>query len=337
MSIKNNTTELQEVLEALANKAAGGGGVDLPTLTNEGSAQDLMSGKELIDSKGSKVTGTFTIDSELSTQDSLIAQIQAALEGKASGGSGIDTSDATATAGDILSGKTAYVDGEKITGTIATKTASNLSASGKTVTVPAGYYASQVTKDVSTATRADTTISVTTDDTNDKITITASNNQTTGYVTGANKTASKTISLTASGATITASDGTNSISKSVTTTTQATPSVSIDSAGLITASATQTAGYVAAGTKSGTKQLTVQDAKTVTPTTSNQTAVASGRYTTGAITVKGDANLVAANIAQGKTIFGVAGTHAGLDSATQETWTITLMNGSTETKAVYLV
>lgn len=67
--------------------------------------------------------------------------------------------------------------------------------------------------------------------------------------------------------------------------TQATPSITVSSAGLITASATQAAGKVAAGTKSATKQLTTQAAKTVTPTTSEQVAVAAGVYTTGAVKV----------------------------------------------------
>src|SRR5699024_7553951 len=46
-------------------------------------------------------------------------------------------------------------------------------------------------------------------------------------------------------------------------------------------------------------------ATTVTPTTSNQTKAAG--YYSGAITIKGDSNLVAANIVSGKSIFGVAG------------------------------
>ena len=58
--------------------------------------------------------------------------------------------------------------------------------------------------------------------------------------------------------------------------------------------------------------LPTQGAKTVTPTTSEQTAVASGRYTTGDVKVAGDANLVPENIAEGKSIFGVLGTHSGL-------------------------
>ena len=155
--LQNNITNLQNLLDKV--NALPEAGTDLPNLTNEGSASDLLSGKQLIDQEGNVVTGT-----------------------------------------------------------IATKTASNLTASGATVTVPAGYYASQATK-------------------------------------------------------------------SVTTATQATPSVSIDSAGKITASATQTAGYVSAGTKTGTKQLTTQASKTVTPSTSSQTAVAKNVYTTGAVTV----------------------------------------------------
>lgn len=91
----------------------------------------------------------------------------------------------------------------------------------------------------------------------------------------------------------------------------ATPMIDVSAGGLITATTEQEKGYVSGGTKSATQQLTTQGAKTVTPTTTNQTAVASGRYTTGDVVVSGDANLVPENIAKGVSIFGVTGTHLG--------------------------
>ena len=125
----------------------------------------------------------------------------------------------------------------------------------------------------------------------------------------------KTVTPTTSQQTITADSGYDGLDtvtvNAMPTATQATPSITINSSGLIIATATQTAGYVTAGSKSATKQLAFQAAKTITPTTVNQTAVSSGYYTGGAVTVKGDSNLVAGNIKSGVSIFGINGTYEG--------------------------
>lgn len=63
----------------------------------------------------------------------------------------------------------------------------------------------------------------------------------------------------------------------------------------------------------------IQAAKTVTPTTTEQTAVASGSFTSGAVKVAGDANLVAENIKKDVSIFGVTGTLAGGEGVTPYT------------------
>lgn len=179
----------------------------------------------------------------LSGNTTLLTQLGTILANKAAGSSGTDlpTLQNPGDADKLLEGyQLIDQSGQVVTGTIPSKAASDLTASGATVTVPAGYYSAQTSKSVATA-------------------------------------------------------------------TQATPSVTVDSGGKITATATQAAGYVAAGIKTATKQMTVQAAKTWTPGTTNQT-LASGRYLTGTQTIKGDANLKAANIVKGVSIFGVTGT-----------------------------
>lgn len=179
---------------------------------------------------------------------------------------GTDTSDATAAAGDILSGKTAYVKGAKVTGSIPTKGKDDIALREDEVIsssigpqgpqyesyiesvnfeIPSGYYPDQVDLSLNGATRA-------------------------------------------------------------------MPSISVNSAGKITASAIQAKGYVNAGTKTATKQLTTQAAATITPGTAAKTAVAAGRYTTGDVMVAGDPKLEPWNIPKNVSIFGVAGTRMGL-------------------------
>lgn len=65
-----------------------------------------------------------------------------------------------------------------------------------------------------------------------------------------------------------------------------TPDISVSNSGIITASVSNPKGYQSgATTKTANKQLTTEGAKVITPNNSVQTAVRSGVYTTGAITV----------------------------------------------------
>lgn len=95
---------------------------------------------------------------------------------------------------------------------------------------------------------------------------------------------------------------------------QAKPSISIDDNGLITATSTQSAGYVVAGTKKATKQLSTKGSTTYIPTTSDLT-IPSGLYLTGKQIIKGDSNLKAENIKKNISIFGITGTYEGSGSS----------------------
>lgn len=128
-----------------------------------------------------------------------------------------------------------------------------------------------------------------------------------------------------------------------TTTTNGTlgaPSISLNtSTGVITAtSSVSTSGYLStSATSSNTYTLPTNSGGIITPGTSQKTAVAAGKYTTAATYVKGDSNLVAANIKSGVSIFGVSGTYEGSGSSSETYNTQDLIqNVTSETSATYI-
>lgn len=114
--LQNSNNKLQSILETINTlpEAGSGEGVELPELSNEGQASDLLVGKELIDSEGNIVTGSMpnngvisaifngldtksytipvgytsggtvsldnTIDNEVSEQADLISQIKSVVD-----------------------------------------------------------------------------------------------------------------------------------------------------------------------------------------------------------------------------------------------------------------
>ena len=209
------------------------------------------------------------------------------------------TGDATAVAGDMLSGKTAYVKGSKVTGSMVNNGAvsQTLDANG-TYTIPAGYHNGQGKVTQSLTGKAAATITPGTADQ----TI-AANQWLTGIQTikgDANLIAANI----KSGVSIFGVAGNSNVVDT--------------SAGDATAAQILSGkkAYVDGALVTGT--IASQAAQTITPGTSDKT-IASGKYLSGVQTIKGDANLVAGNIAKGKTIFGVSGTYdpgLGISSST---------------------
>ena len=106
-----------------------------------------------------------------------VPKVQIPLSGSSGNAEFVDTSDATLdSGGKMLSGVTAYADGVKYTGSITTKTSSDMTASGATVTAPAGYYASAQSKSVASGSATTPTTSIT-------ATPTISVNSSTGLIT----------------------------------------------------------------------------------------------------------------------------------------------------------
>lgn len=264
------------------------------------------------------------------------------INGSYTASTGLDTSDATASTEDILSNKTAYVNGSKITGSIPVLSSpylfmtdfvlnDNFYEITASIDPIEPFYTddgqvkllfnknilgqastSQVLEDITFSSANGMSLTGTMANNGQTGgTITSQGGTYTipaGYTTGGTVTAnissgSTTVSGSASASSATITTGNGTLT--LTKSVSITPSVS--------------AGYISAGTQGSvninlTASVTTKAAATITPSTSNQT-IASGTYLTGTQTIAGDADLVAGNIKSGVSIFGVTGTYSGLNTS----------------------
>ena len=201
---------------------------------------------------------------------------------------------------------------------ITRRSSTDLTASGATVTVPAGYYSSQATKSVTTMTLPTSASSSATSGYTSKATIGRSTsnqyinippgyNSAGGYYTiSAVPNGTVTAPSSISGSTATVSTGTNTLT--LTKTVSVTPNVT-------------TTGYISSGTAGNasvslTANVTTKAAATITPTKSAQT-IASGTYLTGTQTIAAipaayqdvtQVDAAAGDVVSGKKIVNSSGT-----------------------------
>lgn len=286
---------------------------------------------------------------------------------------GIDTSDANATANDILINKTAYVNGEKITGAIPSKESQTYAPTTENQIINSGQYIAEdqiILGDInliSSNIKANTTIFGVTGDKNiidttvDEANTASSTNMlkdTIAFVNG------KQITGTCE------SIGNTTITPSTETQTITGPKIlqgnktiqilgdedliaenikkDVDIFGVVgtlevldTSDATATAtdiregetAYVNGEKITGT--ITSLEATEYIPTVINQT-INSGQYLSGNQVIKGDINLVAGNIKKGISIFGVEGIYEGTSSISEiDVLDCTSMSSSTEVYNAY--
>ena len=85
-ALSSNNLDLQSLIDQ-ANALPDAGGVELPELTNEGSASDLLFGKQLIDQDGSKIIGSMHNNGTIAlTMDGIDVKSVIIPEGYTSGG-----------------------------------------------------------------------------------------------------------------------------------------------------------------------------------------------------------------------------------------------------------
>ena len=223
-------------------------------------------------------------------------------------GSGIDTSDATATADNIETGKTAYVNGEKLTGTIPYETVSvdiselptvnsSLNGNGFIKFINLTYSSTSAKriigggKSCSLRSKLSNLGDATAEDVAEGKTFTSS----AGLKVTGTHVCSGGSSPTMQAKSVTPSESAQTV----------TPDDGYDGLSSVEVGAVSST-YVGSG-------VTQKAAAAYTPGTADQT-IASGQYLSGAQTIRGDANLLAANIKSGVSIFGVTGSYAGSGS-----------------------